>query len=584
MIQEQLKVNNQNENLNISENYFNIVEYARNGVANRFYFFGPEYEVTHCEVSRDSYKSIYLHTDEIKKFYKKNRNLQGYSDPVASGRLILQTDTTSLIISLHILRSTVIRLQNEYGVSPEEMRYMFDGESNFYLSLPAELFGSFTPSEDLPLLHSALKSKLVGDFSYSYKTYNNNSMMPLLNTLISKTGLYAIELTSEEVLSGEINVQKLAKSARKVTHQKYVISPNEKLISLKGRTIDEIRRQKEFLSIIHGFEGRGGYIEICSIKGRDSYSKNFASIVPAIKYALDFSGQMNVYYRIATTKTKDTGSLANCYEMNVLFSDIDYGKDGHKKKSFYETKEDAINAIAKLKLPPTVITCSGHGYQLLWKLNSPVILEGDKKNRIRNLLSRINSITGGDENAEKLTQLFRMPYTLNIKDGGKVLSVIEKMQPELSYSLEELEKWALEEEEVRPAVKCPGKEIIYYSDNSLTPSPKIKLIKWEEVFENCSWLREIYRKASEECHLTHPERFSLATLLNKFEGGEELLIQVLSSCSDFNEEVTNYQIREIRDRGYRPPLCERLCPNGLCSEMRDFGMFSPIAFAYRRAA
>lgn len=63
---------------------------------------------------------------------------------------------------------------------------------------------------------------------------------------------------------------------------------------------------------------------------------------------------IDVYFGV-NPRTGQRGKKENIHYVSALHAEVDYGTDGHKKESDYETYDDAIAAVIKFKPRPTLI-------------------------------------------------------------------------------------------------------------------------------------------------------------------------------------------------------------------------------------
>ena len=54
--------------------------------------------------------------------------------------------------------------------------------------------------------------------------------------------------------------------------------------------------------------------------------------------------------------------------MTVIFTDVDYGSVGHKKKNRWQTREEAQAAIDAFPITPSIVVHTGGGFQVYWIL------------------------------------------------------------------------------------------------------------------------------------------------------------------------------------------------------------------------
>ncbi len=104
----------------------------------------------------------------------------------------------------------------------------------------------------------------------------------------------------------------------------------------------------------------------------------------------------------------------------------------------------------------------------------------------------------------------------------------------------------------------------------------------EEAFPPC--MRDILERARRGEHLSHHERFAIATFLLNIGAEVDYVVDVFRNMPDFKEKMTRYQVEHLaglRGSGkkYRTYSCEKMRTLGLCKT--DCGTRSPIQAYYR---
>jgi len=191
---------------------------------------------------KDVFKSIFLHSKELKEFYNKTftiegkNTLSGYNKSVYADCVTFDIDHKNLNISLEIARKFLQHLLHNYEIEPSWLSVNFSGSKGFHIRIPAELFGGFTPSSHLHKQIKSIAEKLTDGFeNFDYTIYKRIGFIRVENTINSKTGLLAIPLTSDEVLKLTMDeIKTLAEEIRSVE----MMSPdelnsNEFLVELK---------------------------------------------------------------------------------------------------------------------------------------------------------------------------------------------------------------------------------------------------------------------------------------------------------------------------------------------------------------
>jgi len=122
--------------------------------------------------------------------------------------------------------------------------------------------------------------------------------------------------------------------------------------------------------------------------------------------------------------------------INGLFLDMDlknFGGDKNVLKQYIDSL-----------LPPSAVVDSGHGYHLYYFLKETFYLFGEENwNRASRLQKALAEKTNADKAATDLSRMARVVGTFNSKhEDENLLVLLEEWNPEIEYSLEDLEKYA----------------------------------------------------------------------------------------------------------------------------------------------
>jgi putative DNA primase/helicase len=195
------------------KNNYSIREYAINSITNRNNFASKEY-VSELFGTNESFQSLYLHTEDIKSYAEANRTIRGkvsvagYSGAVYTDELLLDLDVKdNLETAFSVLKKFITHLNTNYSINPDDLKYRFSGSKGFHIIIPAELFGGFTPSEDLPKLQSLITKALTTGFEeyFDHSIYQCTRLVRIPGTKHSKTGLFSIMLTYNEILGSTVD-------------------------------------------------------------------------------------------------------------------------------------------------------------------------------------------------------------------------------------------------------------------------------------------------------------------------------------------------------------------------------------------
>ncbi len=178
------------------------------------------------------------------------------------------------------------------------------------------------------------------------------------------------------------------------------------------------------------------YIELRSF---DSSNKRVFSKVNTMNSTIkDFmASNESCYFGIALRNSNDSGKKDNCSFLTTLYADIDYGCEGHKKSSVFPNKESAYRHILNVGIQPTVIVESGHGFHLYWFLSSPLELNADNTEMAETLMKALQDIYFADSTHD-VSRVFRIPGSINNKQGNNLICTLVKSDYDLRYSIESL--------------------------------------------------------------------------------------------------------------------------------------------------
>ena len=198
----------------------------------------------------------------------------------------------------------------------------------------------------------------------------------------------------------------------------------------------------EFLEVVFGsyFEEHNGFIEIRQINTGQVPKQEFYSSVTELANNLGkFEG--NIYFGVAPRKERKGDKSAIKY-VSCLWVDLDVGSEGHKKKSRFETVEEALESVEKFEHAPSIIVFSGHGLQCYWLLREPEDVSDPRP--VEGIMKGLILAVGGDPGTHDISRVMRLPNTLNVKIPEKPKDVkVLKFEPELRYNLSDFEEYAI---------------------------------------------------------------------------------------------------------------------------------------------
>jgi len=298
---------------------YNIVEYAINNKKNRHHFHIVTDQDIYKPTDKDVIKSVYLHTTEITDYFNKNGHIRGYAGSVWTDSLVLDVDNdTDLNVSLITTRNFIRYLESTYEVDPSWLQYKFSGSKGFHIRIPGELFGGFTASVELPEKQKSIVLTLTDGFEgFDKSIYGTTRLIRVENTINSKSDLYAIPLTSSELLTLSIDeIKALAIAPREIVYvDPKELESNSYLIELKENAVTipkiEKKHQKKDLEELWGSKSEGGrHLGAGSIVG---HLLNYNVPKSSIKKIVELWNKTNTPPKSEADIERDINSFLNAY-------------------------------------------------------------------------------------------------------------------------------------------------------------------------------------------------------------------------------------------------------------------------------
>jgi putative DNA primase/helicase len=128
----------------------------------------------------------------------------------------------------------------------------------------------------------------------------------------------------------------------------------------QNKIIDRQQYQKtaaHFFNILFAksFESDCGEIEIRGFENGPRLQSYHGNIPDAVKVAYQACQQGYDVYIGVNPRIGQAGGKDNAHYLVSFHAEIDYGKAGHKKASYYATYNDALSAIMAFEIPPTIV-------------------------------------------------------------------------------------------------------------------------------------------------------------------------------------------------------------------------------------
>ena len=142
------------------------------------------------------------------------------------------------------------------------------------------------------------------------------------------------------------------------------------------------------------------------------------------------SPTLEVYYGI-NLRRGHNGEKGDVAYVGALHADIDRPPD------------EALEALARFPLPPSVVVKSGGGLHTYWLLKEPYeIGSASDAAYIESANKGLAHALGGDTGAWDISRVLRVPGTISHKHGGAPVELVE-LHPDRRYNVSDFEEWSL---------------------------------------------------------------------------------------------------------------------------------------------
>ncbi len=141
----------------------------------------------------------------------------------------------------------------------------------------------------------------------------------------------------------------------------------------------------------------------------------------------------------------------------------------------------------------------------------------------------------------------------NVKKTGFNRGIV--LPPELVKLIEKFEYIELH---IHVYKKPPDKGVTNYDIKKLGE----KVVKLRGTMPPC--MAFILRKFSRGENVSHFERLTIATFLFARQDSMEQIMEIFQKAPNFDEKITSYQLKQIKNGEYKTPNCEKIDNSGFC--------------------
>jgi len=305
---------------------------------------------------------------------------------------------------------------------------------------------------------------------------------------------------------------------------------------------------EHFFSNLFGSSMDNGWIVIWNKQTKLSTS-HCGPLSPFCNQIVDARRTGDYYFCLTLqTQAPDTRSRGNvqmsCWLPALVF-DLDFGPVGHSKKQLPRNSTEADSFIAQLPLPPSWTVSTGGGYHLYYLLPEPVnIIDPQQREywaaisnqfHARLIQLALEHAQWQLDNCSSLTQLFRVPGTLNHKHKLPLAVQLNPPAPQTPtrYSLTLLIKAFQLQLPATAANKASGKKTHFSAD-------------YQKILEGCLFLRHCCDDAAS---LPEPEWHAMLSVVAHSETADQLAHELSSNYSHYNQHETSSRLHTAQQHG-----------------------------------
>jgi len=168
---------------------------------------------------------------------------------------------------------------------------------------------------------------------------------------------------------------------------------------------------------------------------RQFFSNSIATVIDYINAPCN-SG-IDIYFGV-NPRAGRGGKKKNVHYVTSFHAEIDYGEDGHKKESQYDTYDEAFEAIKSFSHQPTMIIHSGGGFHCYFVLNKPIAVDECGVEVLENINKSLSLELGGDSGTHDIARILRIPDTFNYKEQDNPREVEIILDDGPKYKFEDL--------------------------------------------------------------------------------------------------------------------------------------------------
>lgn len=165
----------------------------------------------------EAYCSIHRFPESLKQHVETTDSVSGYQGTSIVDYVVFDFDCEAdPNQALDDARKFVKHLEENFDVSPDDLKYSFSGNKGFHLLIPARQFEIDSPRDDMDKLVKAIVNIIsIPSDTLDTSIHDRMRLLRLRNSIHKKSGLYKIELSPREFLHRRMDkIKNLAKQPR----------------------------------------------------------------------------------------------------------------------------------------------------------------------------------------------------------------------------------------------------------------------------------------------------------------------------------------------------------------------------------
>lgn len=223
-------------------------------------------------LNQESYRSLFLFTEDFKKWVDKTKSVKGFEGKHFSDSLLFDFDSEDLEKVKTEAINFCLYLEASFDIPLESLSIHFSGNKGFHIGIPIQcITNDYSPMFDFWKVYRSIALEICKGFEFADTSiYEIRRIIRLENSLHPKSKLYKIPLTLSELKNKTIaEIKELAKNPRKVEkdielelnqglNELYLKWLNTKFDEPKEEVKQSNRKADEILGLIENGASEGG--------------------------------------------------------------------------------------------------------------------------------------------------------------------------------------------------------------------------------------------------------------------------------------------------------------------------------------